>query len=396
LSKFSIAFLTDAPPLAGDAHGNHILGSNILNALQDAVPLVVTHRFRRFLNKARIRSACRCEVYFYPDSAAFGIRKFLPGVADLLNLLLFLCTIQRTKKRILNSGATKIFVLCGADGWFLTHVWIISKTIFLPLEIYLVDDLEESARLGSKKWLRRMIPRLERAVLQRASKVWVISKGYIHHLQQKYGQRSEWLPLALGDVAEVAHVPFVPDSGGVRPVIFVGALNMLYRDALADLYDEISAWNQKPEAPFQLQLQIVTYGSPAAFIASLPDQRYVDFTIGAPEALLREKVRNSWAVFLPYSFREEMKVMVSTSFSLKFKDALTSGRPVLVYGPEYASIPQYFREENLPLCATHRGELGRMLMEIDEADSPELIRRYSQLLQRNHSAGAIRSRLCNG
>jgi hypothetical protein len=81
--------------------------------------------------------------------------------------------------------------------------------------------------------------------------------------------------------------------------------------------------------------------------------------------------------------------MVSTSFSAKFNDAIISGRPILVYGPEYASLPAYFRAEGLPLCVTEKGGLNNVFSEIEAHDGPDLISQYHDLVLRNHSPEAL-------
>ena len=98
-----------------------------------------------------------------------------------------------------------------------------------------------------------------------------------------------------------------------------------------------------------------------------------------------ERLIKSWAVFLPYSFEPEQRLMVSTSFSTKLTESLTSRRPVLVYGPEYASLPRYFLENHLPICATSKDHLWEALREIERRDSPELINQYKTVIQRYHS-----------
>ena len=93
-----------------------------------------------------------------------------------------------------------------------------------------------------------------------------------------------------------------------------------------------------------------------------------------------------WALVLPYSFSPDVRIMVSTSFPTKLVESLPSGRPVVAYGPEYASVPRVFLEEGLPLVATDEKTLRQILRsDLPTHDRPGLMDQYRAYLERNHS-----------
>ena len=89
-------------------------------------------------------------------------------------------------------------------------------------------------------------------------------------------------------------------------------------------------------------------------------------------------------------FAAEMRVMVSTSFPTKLIESLTAGRPILVCGPAYASVPRYFREYDLPLCARSLDGLETTLHDVEQQDRVTLIERYKATIRQLHSPRSLR------
>ena len=256
-----------------------------------------------------------------------------------------------------------------------------------------MDDYEETVRHGQQAYLAPAVRYFEPCFLRHADRVFAISPGFVDHLWTKYGQRAHWLPV-LGISSPPAWQPFQPGNPDKRSLVFVGSVNFLYEATLADLYQAITTWNQGTPA-YRLRLKIVTRHRPEALLSRLPSSVDLDLVIDADDAAKARHVRDAWAIFLPYSFAPEEKVFVATSFSYKFTDAITAGRPILVYGPADASLPRYFREENLPLLANSAAELKSALAQIESSDRPETLARYADLLARNHSPQALQQVLAN-
>ena len=288
------------------------------------------------------------------------------------------------------SGCRRIFALFGADAWFLPKADLLRRATGLPLDVYLVDDLEETSlrnRRPREAWLTR---RHEPFVLRRASRIFVISPGYAEHLANKYGQRALWLPVpARAEDAEYA--AYHPETPDARTIVFVGSINALYLEGLCRVYKEIGRWNRESGRPYELRLRVLTRLEPRALLAALPERGFLDVSLDLDTRSLHAQLRAAWAVYLPYSFDPALRVAVSTSFSHKFTESAAAGRPILVHGPEYASVPRHFRDAGLPLCVTDADGLGRGLKEIADCDGPGLIARYRELLGRVHAAGNLRA-----
>ena len=377
------AFLTDAAPADEGGHGCHVLAREWLAAMGDAAVLVVTHPppwkvLARLMTHNGGRPVCSYRV------APRRLYARLP----LLTLVLLACQLRRLARQVDASGATRLFALCGADFWYLASVWMIQKAVRRPMDLYLVDDLEASAQIQGRLSPRWFVRALEAHVLRRASRVYVISRGFAAHLNEKYSVSAQWLPISITDTPAPYHAHVSADPN-IRTLVFAGAVNNLYASALKELLAQIQAWNLG-RPPFRVRLQILSYTPVEEVHHWIGAAADLEVRVGLGAADLRRHLREGWAIFLPYSFEESERLMVSTSFSTKVTEALTSGRPILVYGPSYSSVPAYFLAEGLPLCFTSKIDLKRVFREIAAHDDPSLTERYAALVQRYHSPEAIR------
>ncbi len=381
--------LTDAPPLKEGGHGCHVLAWNWLEMAGAEIKLVITHRLNPALGLEKIAGDLSAPVAFYPDLSGIRWPRKAAALKSFLEVLIFLTALPRLAARIRESGAERVFAIFGADPWFLIVVYLLSCWCRLPLDIYLVDDLEESARLARQPlvaWLARL---LEPKVLRSAQRVFTISPGYAEHLHRKYGAAAQWLPIPVPQLP-VAHQPFRPQQPDVRSIAFVGAVNPLYLGALKDVLRAIEAWNSDKNV-FQLRLLFLTYSSPAYIEEQLGPSAHVEVRFRAGDEEFQCRLRESWAVVVPYSFAEEVRVMVTTSFPSKLVAAFLVGRPILVYGPSYASLPRYFTENGLHFHANSLPQLKRVLHEIDRNDTIELMQRYEAVIGRLHSPAYLRA-----
>lgn len=377
---------TDAPPLREGGYGCNVLSRNLLEDLGELFGLVITRRLDDHVRQADLWQAPGTPVLVFPDAPWFRPRRLRPWI----DLLLFLVSLPRLAAAARRSGCRRIFALFGADPWFLLQVDLLRSATGLPLDVYLVDDLETSSQLSRKKWQARSVRRVEPRVLRRAARVFVISPGYAEHLAHKYAQPARWLPLPArteGVEHRVYH-PGVPDR---RAIVFVGSINDLYLDGLCRLYEETSRWNRFPGRPYELRLRVLTRREPRPLLDRLPHRDFLDLALDLGTSALHDELHAAWAVFLPYSFDPALRTAVATSFSHKFTESAVAGRPILVYGPPDASLPRHFRTGGLPLCVTDPDGLRQGLEEIAACDGPGLIARYGELLRTFHSPENLRA-----
>lgn len=89
--------------------------------------------------------------------------------------------------------------------------------------------------------------------------------------------------------------------------------------------------------------------------------------------------------------------MARLSFSTKLTDYFAAGRAILAVADPTTAPMEYLMAENAALCASTREQLVVQLQRV--AESPDLVAEYalraSDCGRRNHSASAIRARLCD-
>ncbi len=379
---------TDAPPLSGNAHGNHGVAKYLIGILGDDLGLILTGRFRRSVDKKTIREACgNVPLMIYPDVSGTGMRRFFPKIASFLDTLLFALWLPLIALVMTREHTGRVFVLCGADAWFLLKVWLL-QMLRIPVDIYLVDDMEAAAVRGKGYLPPRLIYPLLRSVLGKCTKVYAISEGFAEHLSNRFGCSVSWLPLP-SLLEPPREAPPNSEKTDFGKIVFIGALNHLYTDAIRDVYEEICRHNALCDRGV-LFLEIVTYGNPEHFIASLPNQDWVTGHRNLPDEELRTILRNATACLLPYSFAPDERLMVSTSFSCKILEYYAAGRPILVYGPSYASIPRFFRKEGLPLCSTNKEELRENLRNLKGLEIKKHTTIYREIWNKYHSPKSIK------
>ena len=386
LPKF--ALLTDAPPFKEGGHGCHLLSWNWLHAVGHDVRIVVTRRLNGALSVERITAALPKPVVFYPDLSRLRWPGCLTALKSLAELFLFLLWSPKIAQAIRASGAERIFAFFGGNTWFLFVARCVEAMTGLPLDVYLVEDLEASTRINGHPGIARIARWFEPRLLRRASRIFAISPGFAEHLAAKYAVRTSWLPIAVAS-EPIQYRQFVPAQPDVRCITFIGGINPVNEDVLRDVLHAVEDWNASAR-PFQLRLLLMIYTDPAYLDGVLPKTRHIEVLCRPPRQQLEQRLRESWVLLIPYSFSADMRTMVSTAFPTKLADTLPTGRPVLVYGPPYASVPRYFLENRLPLCVTSPLQLRAALAEVERQDTVMLTKQYEAVLQRFHSPQNIR------
>jgi hypothetical protein len=385
-----LCFYACDPPLREWAYGNHGVARHFVDLLRAESPVVLTQRKRRSIDVDEISSVCGdLPLWLHPSASSLGLRRLFPTLASVLDALIFVFWLPTLSARLRKAKIDRVFVLCGSDAWFLINIWLIQR-LGIPVDVYWVDDIEESSDQWPLRILKFLIHPLLRSVLNKSARNFAISSGFTESISKHFGVTAEWLPLPAPEFTYRTR-DFVPCAENRRHLVFIGAINRLYEDSLRELYDEICLFNADQTQGYSLVLEIISYASTTSFIESLPNRNWVVSYERLTDAELQAHLHRAYACFLPYSFAASEKRMVSTSFSCKILEYFKCQRPILVFGPDYASIPRYFRDLNLPLCATSREELRQELRLIESFDSLELTQGYYAAWERFHSPAAIRS-----
>lgn len=383
-------FYTDAPPLLEGGHGNNGVAVQILRAISERLALVITRKFRRSISFNAIKKASGdTKLVLHPDASGYGIKRVSPLLGSILDFLIFAIWIIFSKD--IPSKGKDWFILCGADCWFLLHILLLQK-LGISTHIYLVDEIEAAAKYQQPKWVRFWIRPTLALVLKKSASVFAISEGFVDYLKSEFQCKARWLPLPSQN-APVTPSILLNSNKSTRNIVFIGGLNHLYLSALKDLYEEISEFNAKSNSGLPWQLEVLSYCPPDTLLTLFSNQKHVIFHQNLPNKERIERMSKASACFLPYSFLESERIMVTTSFSCKILEYFASGSPILVYGPDYASIPRYFIKENLPVCTTNRVELRQALHKLDAVRNSNYLAKYQTVWEKYHSPSSFRKRV---
>lgn len=384
----SWVFYTNAPPLIEGGSGNHGIAHQIIRVDPKKWAFVLSRKFRFCIRRSAVRSACEgAKLILHPDASGYGLKKIFPRISGFFDFLIFAFWIFASKE--VRIKKRQWFILCGADYWFLLHVWLIQK-IGIPTHIYLVDEIDASEKQNFPRWIRFWMQKTFSTVLENSKTVFAISEGFVDFLKRKHYCEAKLLPLTVS-TPPGAHVFVNGISERKKKIVFIGALNRLYLDGLKDIYEEIVYFNSSHCSQHPWHLEVLSYNPPNRLVELLPHTKYLVFyqNLSFQERLSR--LSQASACFLPYSFSKSDELIVSTSFSCKILEYFSASSPIVVYGPEYASISKYFLKENLPFCAFNRKELGRVLNDLDPISDPNYLEKYRSVWMRYHSAAAFKN-----
>jgi glycosyltransferase involved in cell wall biosynthesis len=115
-----------------------------------------------------------------------------------------------------------------------------------------------------------------------------------------------------------------------------------------------------------------------------------------PNSELQRALFGADILFLPASFAKDEIAIVIAGFPTKTADYMASGRPILVFGPEYSSLVRYAREYGFAEIVTESTDDALANGIRDIVNSPthrrDLVSRASSALSTNHDIFKQRER----
>lgn len=386
-----IFVISDVPPIRDQAPANHSVAWSLCSALQRGIGVLATRKFTKHYSKRDYSLGLSCPVWVYRDGWRLGLRKLSEDLRGILDVFLWLTELPKAARKYRESSCDRILAI-GSNHWScLIPALLLSKAVNAPVEVFLMDDLEASAQMRGRKVHALVARFVEGGILAKFDTVWTISEGYGEHLRKKYGEevKTKFLPLPI----RKDRIEYAPHQEEKKVLGFSGSTHGLYHEPLKFLVKELSRLN-KEAGRQEWGMRFFLAGEKLDLREELGDQDgIIETVVGLSNDDLVEGLRKSYANYLPYSFGDEYKLMVSTAFSCKSAEFLLVGRPILVFGPNYASVPKHFAKEGLPLVISEPDRLIEGLKAIAQNDGPQLIGKYQEMLTKFHSPAAIRSRI---
>jgi len=386
--------MTDSVPLREGGNGIQVLGWNWLEAMKDRTVLVLAAPLSNEVKNQKAAAESPVPLLFWPEAKFLTRMGWLSRLRWPIELILFALKLPEIGAEIRRAGTTRIFAFAGARFWFLAQVRMLRWYLRLPTEIYLVDDLEAWQRLHGRTSFLPFLRLIEKGALRQMERTWAISPGYVDHLQKKYGISARWLPVTVRKTAST-WIPYRPTNPDIRSFVFMGSINALYHDGLLAFARQIGELNRSGILGYQARLDIYTFIPFEACEEAWKNSPHIQLHCQKPDEVRHAALQSAWAILLAFAFQPESRLMIATSFSTKFTESVTCGRPVIFFGPEDSSVIVHARSQGLPLVATSPEALPGVLAQVEKEDGPALIDRYGEVAEKFHSARALRAYLAD-
>ena len=216
--------------------------------------------------------------------------------------------------------------------------WIAKKSK-IPLIIHLADHSPEFERPSSAN------------ILREASKLICITEEMKSMYKKTLGRKDievlhNGAEQACSQIAPPRQEPFSEQNPFV--LCFIGGLfSYLHGDCVEDLFEAVSQIRKKiPWFEFHL------YGQrqPADFLEDLiHSDGFTHHGIVMPLEKKFQITENAHCFLIPSSFKEEKHRQYRYSFPTKLPELITSGRPILSYGPKETATNRILEANNLGL-----------------------------------------------
>lgn len=278
-------------------------------------------------------------------------------------------------------GASILWAPIGVDPGTLVRAWALARRSGLELHLYLVDDVETHPSNANTARLGALIAR----ILRDADRVYTITAELGALFAVRYGVKTRTLPL----IPEPAEDTSAATQDPVFAV-YLGSINHLYEDGLRQLIAATRTLRECSGQDLRLrffsderQVRQICDGDIPAWITPGPEN---------DDAVIHRQLAAATLCFLPNSFAEDARTMVSTSFPSKLLDYLVYARAIVVFAPDYAIARKIFAAEAIPHVAANAPELLEALaaLAVGTHDARDT---YLSLVARHFSSHSVQRAL---
>ena len=249
------------------------------------------------------------------------------------------------KNIIGSSDARWLFCPCGVNPLFLKRAYEISEYNNLKTAFYFVDDIEDSCMLSGDKNKIRICSKYMDGWMKKADKIFSISYGLKNAIKKRYGVDSIVLPLSY----EINKKYKLHVTDMKNQIIFVGSPGHFYIEGLKKLIGIVDQINDQYNYNITFRLTMFDQETIKTLFG---EHDFIRSGILDSKAKLVHEISSSLFCVAPYSFKNEYKNMVSTSFPSKLLEYLCYAKAILIISPDYSSSVQYFKLHELEKVIT--------------------------------------------
>lgn len=279
---------------------------------------------------------------------------------------------------------TRILAPIGVDPLTLVRADSLARCLFANLEPYLVDDIQNHP--SNHLWQADLGDALS-CLLQRAARVYTITDGLGDLMQARHAVRPITLHLVAASTGEQASCS--RENSGRTFAFFLGSVNHLYAEGLRRLIEQVAEMRLATGQDLTIRMS----SSPEQVMKELGEvPPWVIVGPIADQAQLHQEIVEATFCYLPYSFSEDARSMVESSFPSKMIDYLAHANAILVLAPISAVPFRLLSEHRMPYTCSNPDMLSEQLYTLLE-ERPMLSAKYRDLLVHLFSVTAMRRTL---
>jgi glycosyltransferase involved in cell wall biosynthesis len=376
-----LVFISDDPALKSKGSGLSVLLFNVLLALKHKDPTLITFcgnskaSVKEIMDDNEGIKVIVCDAKFSSLNNVRIIKRFISAFSFIISL--------RRIGAIINNSNILVVIPVGAS---VRPIWkfLLLKSFFKKARygLYIVDDLQSINNKLSNRLECLLIKNLLPKAIKNSDFLINIGYGLRDTYLKQYGKDSYILLPHF-----IKRKPLIKNNPTHSfTFLFTGGLSFLYNAPLLELEAVLDDINQSGICNKELRLLIQTYTHKKEFDRlgfKSPSTFYS--TVSNRDDLLN--IYNSCQCFvIPYSFDVADKQIVKTSFPQKVAEIIQYKRPILVYGPDYSSVVQFFNNNSLGyVCDSQtKQKLTEIILQIvdqyEQFDGENYVKAYESLL----------------
>jgi glycosyltransferase involved in cell wall biosynthesis len=373
-----LLYICDFPPsnLAGGA----ILMSRLLLGYPPDRVVVLTSS--RYLRASPQEGRLACDHIAFPTTKGWG-RWGLGRIKNAIDWLM-VPVLSLFCAWIIRQRRTQFMVSVAHDRFFIAAA-IASWLTSVPLVMLVHDDWihTQQRRIPFLKPFFRM---LFRFAMRRAAHIYSVSVGMQEFVKNTCGRQSE---LQLPAIVPCAAEEF-SDATPIR--LAEEPIRILYAGGIVGNAESLvrlikTGFLERYGVPMcSLDLYVPLTKKRFSELGWVHD--HINLRGWVSNLELRRALCGADILFLPASFAQEEKPVVIAGFPTKTADYMASGRPILVFGPEYSSLVRYAREYGFAEVVTDASDDALAKGIRDIINSPihrrELVSMALSVLSMNH------------
>ena len=343
----NIIFLSNDPPLKSKGSGISVLLYNISQAIRTKYNVqTLTFCKDSAASVEDIKGDNKYQNIDIIDRKIANIYSILKygKLKTIMQFCIYLCQLPRLVKKIDHSD-NLIITFVGASIIPVIHAWFLMSFAHKPKHaLYVVDDLELINKIQNNKIELFLIKIFLGRAIKKADVFINISNGLRNLYLKQFGKDSYVLLPHFGKKQILEN----NTEKNKFIFLFTGGLNLLYNESLILFSNALENLNERERNGVEYNLVIQTYSSKKEFDDLNFNSKYVFYNTTNDRSQLFKVYEKADCFLVPYSFSTRDRGMVETSFPQKTAEIIQYGKKILIFGPKYSSVSEFFSQNNLP------------------------------------------------